>query len=60
MPRTRGRFVFEELVSMLSPAKKPFKPEKGKTNIVMFVGLQAPRGEPGTHPCVQVRSGYRF
>merc|ERR1719359_2711270 len=34
------KFVFEELVSMLSPAKKPFKPEKGKMNVVMFVGLQ--------------------
>ena len=33
--------VFEELVNMLSPDDvEPFKPVKGKSNVIMFVGLQ--------------------
>lgn len=33
--------VFEELVNMLSPEDvEPFKPVKGKSNVIMFVGLQ--------------------
>eukprot|EP00607_Mallomonas_marina_P007836 CAMPEP_0182418038 /NCGR_PEP_ID=MMETSP1167-20130531/2498_1 /TAXON_ID=2988 /ORGANISM="Mallomonas Sp, Strain CCMP3275" /LENGTH=506 /DNA_ID=CAMNT_0024592003 /DNA_START=76 /DNA_END=1593 /DNA_ORIENTATION=- len=34
------RVVMEELVSMLSPAAKPYEMKKGKPNVVMFVGLQ--------------------
>jgi len=32
--------VFDELCSLLDPGKKPFKPQKGKPNVFMFVGLQ--------------------
>ena len=33
--------VYEELVNMLSPEdSEPFKPVKGKSNVIMFVGLQ--------------------
>jgi signal recognition particle subunit SRP54 len=32
--------VMEELVRMLEPGKEPFKPKKGKPNVIMFVGLQ--------------------
>lgn len=32
--------VMEELVRMLDPGKEPFKPKKGKPNVIMFVGLQ--------------------
>ena len=32
--------VFNELVSMLSPGREPFKPKKGQPNVIMFVGLQ--------------------
>ena len=33
--------VFEELVNMLSPEDvEPLKPVKGKSNVIMFVGLQ--------------------
>ena len=32
--------VAQELTSMLSADKEPFKPKKGKPNVVMFVGLQ--------------------
>lgn len=35
------RIVYEELVNMLSPVDvQPFKPVKGKSNVIMFVGLQ--------------------
>ena len=35
------RAVYEELVNMLSPIDvEPFKPVKGKSNVIMFVGLQ--------------------
>lgn len=35
------RIVYEELVNMLSPVGvQPFKPVKGKSNVIMFVGLQ--------------------
>jgi signal recognition particle subunit SRP54 len=32
--------VVAELVSMLDPQRPAFKPKKGKSNVVMFVGLQ--------------------
>jgi len=32
--------VFDELCALLDPGKKPFKPQKGKPNVFMFVGLQ--------------------
>lgn len=32
--------VFDELVNLLSPGVEPFKPKKGKPNVIMFVGLQ--------------------
>jgi signal recognition particle subunit SRP54 len=32
--------VFDELCELLDPGVKPYKPQKGKTNIIMFVGLQ--------------------
>ena len=32
--------VFDELVKMLDPDKKPYVPKKGKSNVIMFVGLQ--------------------
>ncbi|KAE9453513.1 hypothetical protein C3L33_14566, partial [Rhododendron williamsianum] len=32
--------IFNELCKMLDPGKPSFAPKKGKTNVVMFVGLQ--------------------
>lgn len=32
--------VVEELTKMLDAGKKPYQPKKGKSNVVMFVGLQ--------------------
>jgi signal recognition particle subunit SRP54 len=34
------KVVFDELVKMLDPGVQPWKPQKGKTNVIMFVGLQ--------------------
>ena len=40
------RAVYEELVNILSPTDvEPFKPEKGKSNVIMFVGLQVCFGD---------------
>mmetsp|Transcript_8036 Transcript_8036/g.8880 ORF Transcript_8036/g.8880 Transcript_8036/m.8880 type:complete len:413 (-) Transcript_8036:101-1339(-) len=32
--------VFDELCSLLDPSVKPYKPTKGRPNVIMFVGLQ--------------------
>lgn len=32
--------VFDELCELLDPGAKPYKPVKGKSNVIMFVGLQ--------------------
>ena len=34
------RAVVDELTNMLESDKKPFAPKKGKSNVIMFVGLQ--------------------
>lgn len=34
------KVVFEELCQLVDPKVPPFKPEKGKTNVLMLVGLQ--------------------
>lgn len=45
--------VAAELTGMLSVDKKPFEPKKGKTNVVMFVGLQ---GSGKTTTCTKYAS----
>ncbi|ELP92223.1 signal recognition particle 54 kDa protein, putative [Entamoeba invadens IP1] len=32
--------VFEELINLVDPKTEPFKPKKGKTSVLMMVGLQ--------------------
>lgn len=34
------RAVVDALISMLDPGREPYKPKKGRPNVVMFVGLQ--------------------
>lgn len=42
--RVIQRAVYEELVNMLSPVEvEPFKPVRGRSNVIMFVGLQVER-----------------
>ena len=38
--RVVEKAISEELVRMLTPAREPFKPQTGRPNVVMFVGLQ--------------------
>lgn len=49
------RCVCDELTKMLSPEKKPFKLQKGKQNVVMFVGLQ---GSGKTTTCTKYANYY--
>jgi hypothetical protein len=38
--RVIKKAVFDELVRLLTPERKPFVPQKGQANVFMFVGLQ--------------------
>ena len=40
LQRVIHRSVLDELTKLLEVERKPFEPRRGKTNIVMFVGLQ--------------------
>jgi len=48
--------VCEELTRLLTPEKKPMKMQKGKCNVVMFVGLQ---GSGKTTTCTKYASYYK-
>ncbi|KAF2090729.1 signal recognition particle protein [Saccharata proteae CBS 121410] len=47
--------VFDELVKLVDPHAEPFKPRKGKSNIIMFVGLQ---GSGKTTSCTKLARWY--
>jgi signal recognition particle subunit SRP54 len=44
--------VFEELCRLIDPGVQPFKPVRGKPNVIMFVGLQ---GAGKTTSCTKAR-----
>ncbi|MCQ2820492.1 MAG: signal recognition particle receptor subunit alpha, partial [archaeon] len=48
--------VIKELQNMLTSAKKPYQMKKGKTNVVMFVGLQ---GSGKTTTCAKYANFYQ-
>lgn len=48
--------VFSELVKLVDPEVQPFKPVKGKCNVVMFVGLQ---GSGKTTTCTKMAYHYK-
>ncbi|XP_042457909.1 signal recognition particle 54 kDa protein 2-like isoform X1 [Zingiber officinale] len=48
--------VFNELCKMLDPGKPSFTPKKGKTSVVMFVGLQ---GSGKTTTCTKYAYSYQ-
>ena len=50
--RVIQRAVFKELVRLIDPGVKPWQPAKGKSNVIMFVGLQ---GAGKTTTCTKVR-----
>jgi signal recognition particle GTPase len=43
--------VSNELIKLLDPEVEPFKPQKGRPNVIMFVGLQ---GAGKTTSCTKV------
>lgn len=48
--------VFDELVKLVDPHAEPFKPKKGNSNIIMFVGLQ---GAGKTTTCTKLARHYQ-
>lgn len=48
--------VFDELVKLVDPHAEPFKPKKGKANVIMFVGLQ---GSGKTTTCTKLARWYQ-
>jgi signal recognition particle subunit SRP54 len=47
--------VFDHLVQLIDPGVEPFKPKKGKPNVIMFVGLQ---GSGKTTSCTKLANYY--
>lgn len=47
--------VFKELVKLVDPGIQPYKPSKGKPNVIMFVGLQ---GSGKTTTCTKMAYHY--
>lgn len=50
--RVIQKAVYDELVKLVDPHAEPYKPKKGKSNVIMFVGLQ---GAGKTTTCTKVR-----
>ena len=48
--------VFDQLVALVDPHAEPFKPKKGKSNVIMFVGLQ---GAGKTTTCTKLARHYQ-
>ncbi|GMT20254.1 hypothetical protein PFISCL1PPCAC_11551, partial [Pristionchus fissidentatus] len=48
--------VFQELLKLLDPGVTPFAPQKGKPNVIMFVGLQ---GSGKTTTCTKMAYYYQ-
>ncbi|MCJ1275939.1 Signal recognition particle [Puttea exsequens] len=48
--------VFDELVKLVDPHAEPYKPKKGKANVIMFVGLQ---GSGKTTTCTKLARHYQ-
>ncbi|MCJ1392757.1 Signal recognition particle [Xylographa bjoerkii] len=48
--------VFDHLVALVDPHAEPFKPKKGKPNVIMFVGLQ---GSGKTTTCTKLARHYQ-
>ncbi|KAK4501440.1 hypothetical protein PRZ48_007249 [Zasmidium cellare] len=48
--------VFDALVDIVNPHQKPYEPKKGKSNVIMFVGLQ---GNGKTTTCTKLARWYQ-
>lgn len=51
----RVQAVYDELVKLVDPHAEPFRPRKGKPNVIMFVGLQ---GAGKTTTCTKLARWY--
>ena len=54
--RVIQKAVFDHLVALVDPHIEPFKPRKGKANVIMFVGLQ---GSGKTTTCTKLARHYQ-
>ncbi|KAF2754793.1 signal recognition particle protein [Pseudovirgaria hyperparasitica] len=54
--RVIQKAVFDELVKLVDPHNEPYKPKKGKANVIMFVGLQ---GAGKTTTCTKLARWYQ-
>jgi signal recognition particle subunit SRP54 len=54
--RVIQKAVFDHLVALVDPHAEPYKPKKGKPNIIMFVGLQ---GAGKTTTCTKLARHYQ-
>lgn len=54
--RVIQKAVFDQLVALVDPHAEPFKPKKGKPNVIMFVGLQ---GAGKTTTCTKLARHYQ-
>lgn len=54
--RVIQKAVFDELVKLVDPHNEPYKPRKGKSNVIMFVGLQ---GAGKTTTCTKLARWYQ-
>ncbi|KAI5288910.1 Signal recognition particle, partial [Ascosphaera acerosa] len=48
--------VFDKLVALVDPHAEPFRPKKGRSNVIMFVGLQ---GAGKTTTCTKLARHYQ-
>ncbi|KXS15603.1 signal recognition particle-containing protein [Gonapodya prolifera JEL478] len=53
--RVIQKAIFDELVRLVDPQIQPFQPVKGKSNVIMFVGLQ---GSGKTTTCTKLANWY--
>lgn len=54
--RVIQKAVFDHLVALVDPHAEPFKPKKGRSNVIMFVGLQ---GAGKTTTCTKIARHYQ-
>ena len=55
--RVIQKAVFDELVALVDPHADPFRPKKGRSNVIMFVGLQ---GAGKTTTCTRLARHYQM
>ncbi|KAI5301902.1 Signal recognition particle [Ascosphaera pollenicola] len=54
--RVIQKAVFDKLVALVDPHAEPFRPKKGRSNVIMFVGLQ---GAGKTTTCTKLARHYQ-